>query len=119
MLEESNPLEALARQMGFSRFELAQMLDATPGVVDAWITGVMPPGPRSRERLEGLVAVFEGLLAKLTPPAAQTWLSSPNAALDYYEPVDFLRRGDFDSVARVIERMQRSIRLDRNSPILH
>ena len=113
MNETVNPLETIASRIGLSRFDIAQMLDATPGIVDAWLTGAMQPGPRSRQKLEDLLVVLEGIFEKLTPRAAREWLTSPSAALDYYEPIDLLRRGDLNSVMRVIEALPRSIRLDR------
>jgi hypothetical protein len=118
--QEANPLEVIAGQIGLSRFDIAQMLDATPGIVDAWLTGDLQPGPRSRQKLDELLVVLEGLFAKLTPRAANEWLTSPCPPLDYYEPLDLLRRGDLYSVLRIIESLPRSIRLDRAlSPASH
>lgn len=114
---EISPLERVAKTIGLSRFDIAQMLDATPGIVEAWLTGQMTPGPRSREKLDELLQVLEGLFVKMTPWAAHEWLNSPSAALDYYEPLDLLRRGDLYSVMCVIDAMPRAIRLDRHLPI--
>jgi hypothetical protein len=111
--QDVNPLELIANQVGMSRFDVAQMLDATPGIVDAWLSGTMEPGPRSRQKLDELLLVFEGLFEKMTPTAARDWLTSPSAGLDYYEPLDLLRRGDLQSVMRVIDALPRSIRMDR------
>ncbi len=113
MNQDVNPLELIANQVGMSRFDVAQMLDATPGIVDAWLSGTMEPGPRSRQKLDELLLVFEGLFEKMTPTAARDWLTSPSAGLDYYEPLDLLRRGDLQSVMRVIDALPRSIRMDR------
>lgn len=113
MNDEVNPLEAIANQIGLSRFDIAQILDATPGIVDAWLSGAMEPGPRSRRKLDELLIVLEGLFTKLTPLAANQWLTSPSAALDYYEPIDLLRRGDLETVMRIIDQLPRAIRLDR------
>ena len=113
MTNQMTPLEQVASSIGLSRFDIAQMLDATPGIVEAWLTGEMTPGPRSREKLEDLLLVLEGLFVKMTPRAARDWLLSPSAALDYYEPLDLLRRGDLYSVMRVIDQMPRAIRLDK------
>jgi hypothetical protein len=112
--QDLNPLELLAEHIGLSRFDVAQMLDATPGIVDAWLSGTMEPGPRSRQKLDELLIVFEGLFEKMTPSAARNWLTSPSAALDFYEPLDLLRRGDLQTVLRIIESLPRSIRLDRH-----
>ncbi len=114
---EMSPLERVAKSIGLSRFDIAQMLDATPGIVEAWLTGQMTPGPRSREKLDELLQVLEGLFVKMTPRSAHEWLNSPSAALDYYEPLDLLRRGDLYSVMCVIEAMPRAIRLDRHLTI--
>jgi uncharacterized protein YjeT (DUF2065 family) len=114
---ELSPLERVAKSIGLSRFDIAQMLDATPGIVEAWLTGEMTPGPRSREKLNELLLVLEGLFVKMTPRAAHEWLNSPSAALDYYEPLDLLRRGDLYSVMCVIDTMPRAIRLDRHLAI--
>ena len=111
---ELSPLERVAKSIGLSRFDIAQMLDATPGIIEAWLTGEMTPGPRSREKLNELLLVLEGLFVKMTPRAAHEWLNSPSAALDYYEPLDLLRRGDLYSVMCVIDAMPRAIRLDRH-----
>jgi hypothetical protein len=110
---ELSPLERVAKTIGLSRFDIAQMLDATPGIVEAWLTGEMTPGPRSREKLDELLLVMEGLFVKMTPRAANEWLNSPSPALDYYEPLDLLRRGDLHSVMSIIDAMPRAIRLDR------
>lgn len=110
---QMSPLERVATSIGLSRFDIAQMLDATPGIVEAWLTGEMSPGPRSRAKLEELLEVLEGLFNKMTPRAAGEWLTSPSPALDYYEPLDLLRRGDLYSVMCVIDAMPRAIRLDR------
>jgi hypothetical protein len=113
MSDVLSPLERVAKSIGLSRFDIAQMLDATPGIVEAWLTGEMTPGPRSREKLDELLLVLEGLFVKMTPRAANEWLNSPSPALDYYEPLDLLRRGDLHSVMSIIDAMPRAIRLDR------
>ena len=117
MSHELSPLERVASSIGLSRFDIAQMLDATPGIVEAWLSGQMTPGPHSREKLEELLQVLEGLFAKMTPRAAHEWLNSPSSALDFYEPLDLLRRGDLHSVMCVVEAMPRAIRLDRHLDI--
>lgn len=117
MIQDITPIERVASALGLSRFDIAQMLDATPGIVEAWLTGEITPGPRSRQKLEELLLVLEGLFAKMTPGAANRWLTTPNGALDYYEPLDLLRRGDLSEVMRVIDVMPRAIRLDRLHPI--
>ncbi len=117
MTNQMTPLEQVASSIGLSRFDIAQMVDATPGIVEAWLTGEMTPGPRSREKLDDLLLVLEGLFVKMTPRAAREWLLLPSAALDYYEPLDLLRRGDLHSVMRVIEQMPRAIRLDRQPAV--
>jgi transcriptional regulator with XRE-family HTH domain len=112
---EISPLERVAQSIGLSRFDIAQMLDATPGVIEAWLTGEMTPGPRSRQKLEELLEVLECLFEKMTPRAAHHWLTSASPALDYYEPLDLLRRGNLYAVMCVIEAMPRAIRLDSSS----
>ena len=116
MTTEITPLERVASAIGLSCFDIAQMLDATPGIVEAWLSGQITPSPPSREKLDELLLVLEGLFAKMTPRAAHTWLTTPSNALDYYEPLDLLRRGDLYSVMRVIDAMPRAIRLDRLQP---
>ncbi len=112
MYDEPTSLDKVAARLGLSRFDIAQILDATPGIVDAWLSGAMAPGPISRRKLNELLEVLEVLFDKLSPTAARTWLTLPNAALDYYEPVDLLRRGDLSSVMKTLEAIPRASRLD-------
>lgn len=113
MIQDITPIERVANALGLSRFDIAQMVDATPGIVEAWLSGEITPGLRSRQKLEELLLVLEGLFAKMVPGAAARWLTTPNPALDYYEPLDLLRRGNLNEVMHVIEVMPRAIRLDR------
>ena len=118
MSTEINPLELVANQIGLSRFDIAQMLDATPGIVEAWLSGAMTPGPSSRQKLDALIEVLEALFETMTPGNAHRWLTAPCAALDYYEPLDLLRRGDMTTVLSVIEQLPRAIRLSRNGSMV-
>lgn len=119
MSQEINPLELVANQIGLSRFDVAQMLDATPGIVDAWLSGALTPGARSRAKLDELLEVLEAVFDKMLPHAAKQWLTSPSPALDYYEPIDLLRRGDMYAVLRVVDQLPRAIRLDRRASLIH
>jgi hypothetical protein len=108
-----NPLEQLAEGVGLSVFDLAQMLDTTPGVVEAWLCGVVQPSLRSRESFEALLAIFEAVFDRMTPAAGREWLVSASMALDGEAPVDVLKRGDIATVLELVEALPRSIRVGR------
>lgn len=115
MNDEPNALEQVAERLGLSRFDVAQMLDATPGIVDAWLSGAMAPGPISRRRLDDLLIVLESLFERMSPWAARVWLTLPNPDLDYYEPIDLLRRGDLYTIMEYLRSLPPAIRLDQAS----
>jgi hypothetical protein len=113
MEQNASPLELLAETVGLSVFDLAQMLDTTPGIVEAWLCGVVQPSLRSRECFEELLGVFDVLFDKMTPLSGREWLISPNVALGGEAPADVLRRGDAHAVLEVLEARPRSIRAGR------
>lgn len=106
MHQEINPLERLTSMIGLSRFDVAQILDATPGIVSAWLDGSLTPGPRSRERLGELLGVLESLFTRMAHRAAYEWMYTPNPTLEYYYPIDLLRRGDLVTVGRMLETIE-------------
>lgn len=106
MNQQVNPLERLTSMIGLSRFDVAQILDATPGIVSAWLDGTLEPGPRSRERLGELLSVLEALFTRMTAHAAYQWMYTPNATLEFYYPIDLLRRGDLITIGRMLETIE-------------
>lgn len=91
--------------LGLTRFEIAEILGASAGLVDAWLDGSAYPGRHFEERIEELGAVADMVADRMTPRSAQAWLSMPCPELDYYAPIDVLRRGELATVVRVVEAM--------------
>ena len=110
-----NPLEKLAESVGLSVFDIAQMLDTTPGVVEAWLSGVVQPSLRSRECFADVISVFDAVFDRMTPAAGREWLVSPSVALDGEAPADVLKRGDATAVLELVEAFPRSIRVSRRA----
>ncbi len=117
MNQEVNPLERLTSMIGLSRFDIAQILDATPGVVSSWLDGSLTPGPRSRERLAELLTLLEKLFGRMTQRVAYEWMYQPNETLDFYYPIDLLRRGDLMTITRLLDTLEGN-RLDTRAGII-
>lgn len=83
--------------------DVARILEANPRTVSRWINNEAAPRWESRERLLELLAVVERLQQVIKPDATTDWLFTPNPALDYEKPVDFLRQGDFKRVLGAID----------------
>lgn len=108
----ANLAERLGRTTGqvkLDQAELARMLGTNPRTVSRWLSRQTAPPPDSRERLLELIAVLEKLADVLRPEPARDWLFAPNDSLDYREPVDLLRAGDFRRVRGAIDAMSEGV----------
>lgn len=111
-----NAVVAASVELGLSRFDIAEIVGATPRLVESWLSGSAEPGLHFQERVEELGDVAEAVAEKMSPRAAHAWLTIPAAELDYYAPVDVLRRGELYTVLRAVEDMPTAFRL---SSVLH
>lgn len=101
-------LEVATSQTELDQADLARVLSASPRTVARWFRGTSPR-PETRERLLEVLAVLERLSAVLKGDAAHDWLFTPNPSLDYYKPVDLLRRGEFRRVLGAIEALAEGV----------
>ena len=98
-----------AASVDLDRRDLARALDMNPRTVSRWLNNETAPRPDARERLLELIAVLERLSATLQPSAANHWLFTPNASLEYHKPVDLLRDGKFRQVLGAIDVMAEGV----------
>lgn len=91
--------------LGLSRFDIAEIIGTTPQLVERWLTGEAEPGFHFEERIEELGAVADMVAERMTPRAAAMWLTVPAPELDYYAPIDVLRRGELYTLLKVVEAM--------------
>ena len=101
-------LEVAASQTELDQADLARVLSTSPRTVARWFRGTSPR-PESRERLLEVLAVLERLSAIFKGDAAHDWLFTPNPLLDYYKPVDLLRRGEFRRVLGAIDALAEGV----------
>lgn len=106
-----NAVVAASVELGLSRFDIAEIVGTTPRLVEAWLSGNSEPGRHFAERVEELGEVATAVREKMSPRAAQVWLTIPSPELDYYCPVDVLRRGELFTVLRAVEDMPVAFRL--------
>jgi transcriptional regulator with XRE-family HTH domain len=109
MADLAERLGRASGQIELDQADLARMIDADPRTVSRWLSKQTSPRPDVRERLLELIVVLEQLSGVLRPEPAHDWLLTPNASLDYYKPVDLLRRGDFRRVLGAIDAMAEGV----------
>ncbi len=110
-----NAVVAASVELGLSRFDIAEIVGATPRLVENWLAGTAEPGRHFDERLDDLAAVADIVGEKMSPRAAHAWLSIPSPDLDYYAPIDVLRRGELYTVLKVVESMPTAFRMGTKS----
>lgn len=106
-----NAVVAASVELGLSRFDIAEIVGATPRLVEGWLAGTHEPGLHFEERVDELGAVADIVAEKMTPRAAHAWLTIPCPELDYYAPIDVLRRGELYTVLKVVEAMPTAFRM--------
>jgi putative toxin-antitoxin system antitoxin component (TIGR02293 family) len=102
-------LQRVAAMAELDGSDLARVLEANPRTVARWLNQEVEPRAQARERLLEVIAVLEHLSKTLKPGAAHDWLFTPNPALEYYKPVDLLRRGDFRRVLGAIDALAEGV----------
>ncbi len=110
-----NAVVTASVDLGLSRFDIAEIVGATPRLVESWLAGTSEPGRHFDERLEELGAVAEVVAEKMSPRAAHVWLSVPAPELDYYSPIDVLRRGQLYTVFKIVSAMPTTFRMGSRS----
>jgi len=99
-------LEIIQKKAGVTAREVALLLGTTPETVSRWQTGKTDPQPDNLDyilQLEYLV----GELSEFYPPEeARLWLFAPHKLLDGQRPSDLIKRGEFESVLRIIGQLK-------------
>ena len=110
-LSAAEVLRAARTELGLSRIEIAEIVGTTPRLIDEWIEEVSEPGRHLTEQVEALRGVVTAMREQMTTRAARVWMSIPSPELDYYSPVDVLRRGELYLVERTLRERPRDISL--------
>lgn len=110
-LPASEVLAAARTELGLSRIEIAEIVGATPRLIDEWISGESEPGRHLSDQIEALRGVVTAIHDTMSTRAARVWLGIPSAELDYYTPLDVLRRGELYLLERTLRERPRDITL--------
>jgi DNA-binding transcriptional regulator YiaG len=96
------------REGGLSARLIARATGATLSTVQDWLTLQREPTDVRTERIAELAAIVERIGRFMAPEYIPVWLSKPIAALDDEKPIDLLRRGQSDRVARLVSSLEES-----------
>ena len=110
-LSASEVIAAARTELGLSRIEIAEIIGATPRLVDDWIEGTSEPGRHLTEQVEALRGVVTAIRDQMSTRAARVWLGIPAPELDYYTPMDVLRRGELYLIERTLRERPRDVAL--------
>ncbi len=110
-ISASEAITAAHSELGLSRIEIAEIIGTTPGLVDEWGTGASEPGRHMAEQIDSLCGVVAAVREAMSTRAARVWLSIPSPELDYYTPIDVLRRGELYLLERTLRERPRDITL--------
>ncbi len=103
-------VERLMGDLGLSKKELADALDATPRTLERWRTGGTYPQRDTRRRLAELVELDRHLRETFEDrEAVRRWLSSPNRYLGGLTPVEAVRVGRVDRVEAALEALDSGV----------
>jgi hypothetical protein len=92
-------IERLTAELGLSRAEFAEALDASERSVARWKVGGSYPQYEARARLEEMTALADRLHASFPDDAAgAAWLRAPSGYFGGLAPLDAFLRGRFAAV---------------------
>jgi transcriptional regulator with XRE-family HTH domain len=100
---EANRVHDIA---GLSDADIARATGADPSTVRAWLAGTRNPTGERANRLIELSALVDRLQRVMEPSYIPVWLRRQIDALDDRKPLDFLARGDFRRIARVVSSLE-------------
>jgi uncharacterized protein (DUF2384 family) len=84
---------------------VAWVLEKSTKSVRRWLRDEAEPRWETRQRMLELEAVLDRLRGVVEPDAAEEWLFKPVPILDYRQPAELLRRGEFRDVLGAIDAM--------------
>jgi transcriptional regulator with XRE-family HTH domain len=103
-------VEQLMGDLGLSKKELADALDATPRTLERWRAGGTYPQRDTRRRLAELVELDRHLQETFDDrEAVRRWLSSPSRYLGGLRPVEAVRVGRVDRVEAALEALDSGV----------
>ena len=91
--------------LGLSDEEVGSIVDASGRSVARWAAGEVVPQRLNKERLLELVYVADVLSEVLPRDHANTWLFSPQRALNHEKPATLIQEGRYKEVLALIEAM--------------
>jgi uncharacterized protein (DUF2384 family) len=94
------------RDSALTTAELAQVTGVKPRQVQHWAAGAHRPQGDTRDRLLEVAYIVEQLHDVYAPEGVDIWIHGRNRDLEGRRPIDLLRAGDFETVLRVVERLQ-------------
>lgn len=110
---DTTPARAVQRLMedlGLSRREMAEALDATPWTLERWRSGLAHPQVETRRRLAALLALDERLGETFADrDAVREWIATPGRYLGGLTPAEAVRVGRMDRVEAALEALDSGV----------
>ena len=85
---------------------IAAATGAKPSTVRGWLAGRSEPTGARAERLIELAEMIERLALVVQPESIPIWLQRPILALDDEKPIEFIARGEYRRVAKLIAEIE-------------
>lgn len=103
-------VEQLLEDLGLSRREMAEALDATPRTLERWRSGGTYPQVETRRRLAALLALDDRLKDTFAErEAVRAWITTPSRYLGGLTPAEAVRVGRVDRVEAALEALDSGV----------
>lgn len=93
----------LISDLGLTQEEVGSIVDASPRSVARWQTGSVVPQRLNKQRLIELAYVADAVTQVMPRENANSWMFTPNRALNHDTPADRVRNGQYRDVLALVE----------------
>lgn len=90
-------------QLGLSREEVGQIVDASARSVSRWSMGEVVPQKLNKQRLLELAYVADAVTEIMPAEQANIWMFTPSRLLSHETPADCIHQGRYRDVLNLIE----------------
>jgi transcriptional regulator with XRE-family HTH domain len=108
LAREAPVAQQTRRALGLNRKEFSRLTGYSERAIAGWEKGEPPSGP-SRQRLQEIQALQEGLAAVMEPACIAPWLLTPNPAFGGLKPLEVVERGEIHRIWQMIFYLQSGV----------
>ena len=95
-------LKNIRNHYGLDCPALAEVLGVSEATLAAWDKGAAAPDAASLEKIYKAEGILRGLARVMKKDFIAAWLTRPNDACEGRAPIDFLRKGDHETVEDLV-----------------